>query len=33
VDDPPPVDPDTDLRFLGVDTRTPYLAEFSGADP
>jgi len=33
VDDPSPVDPDTDLRFLGVDTRTPYLAEFSGADP
>ena len=32
VDDPPPVDPDTDLRFLGVDTRTPYLAQFSGAD-
>ena len=32
VDDPPPADPDTDLRFLGVDTRSPYLAEFSGTD-
>jgi len=28
----PPVDPDTDLRFLGADARTPYLAEFSDAD-
>ena len=32
VDDPPPVDPDTDLRFLALDTRTPYLAQYSGAD-
>ncbi len=28
----PPVDPDTDLTFLGLDTRTPYLAEYGGAD-
>ena len=32
VDDPPPVDPETDLRFLGLDTRTPYLAQYNGAD-
>jgi len=32
VGDPAPVDPIADLRFLGVDTRTPYLAEYSGAD-
>lgn len=32
VGDPPPVDPDTDLRFLGLDTRTPYVAGYSGAD-
>ena len=30
--DAPPVDPDTDLTFLGLDTRTPYLAEYGGAD-
>ena len=28
---PPPGDPDPDLRFVGVDMRTPYLTEFSGA--
>ena len=32
VDGPPPVDPDADLRFLGLDTRTPYIAEYAGAD-
>ncbi len=32
VDGPAPVDPNTDLRFLGLDSRTPYLAEYSGAD-
>ncbi len=32
VGDPPPVDPDTDLRFLGLDTSTPYLAIYSGSD-
>ncbi len=32
VGDAPPVDPDTDLTFLGLDTRTPYLAEYGGAD-
>jgi hypothetical protein len=26
VDGPPTVDPDADLRFLGLDTRTPYVA-------
>lgn len=32
VGDPPPIDPNTELNFLGLDTRTPYLAEFAGAD-
>ncbi len=32
VDDPAPVDPNTDLRFLGLDTRTPYVAEYPGTD-
>lgn len=32
VGDPAPVDPNVDLRFLGLDTRTPYLAEYTGAD-
>lgn len=31
VGDPAPTDPDQ-LRFLGLDTSTPYVAEYSGAD-
>ncbi len=31
VGDPPPTDP-SELSFLSVDTRTPYVANFSGAD-
>lgn len=31
VGDPAPVDP-AELRFLSVDTRTPYVAHFNGAD-
>ncbi len=31
VGDPPPVDPD-ELKFLGLDTRTPYTAKFQGAE-
>jgi hypothetical protein len=30
--DPPPVDP-SELSFLSVDTRTPYVANFSGEEP
>ena len=30
-DGPPPVDPG-ELTFLAVDTRTPYMTEFDGAD-
>ena len=31
IGDPPPVDPD-ELTFLATDTRTPYVANFDGAD-
>jgi hypothetical protein len=31
IDGPPPVDPG-ELTFLAVDTRTPYVTEFDGAD-
>ncbi len=31
VGDPPPADP-SELTFLGTDTRTPYLAPYTGAD-
>ena len=31
VGDPPPSDP-SELSFLSVDTRTPYVANFAGAD-
>jgi len=31
VGDPPPKD-ETELRFLSVDTRTPYVALYSGED-
>ena len=31
VGDPPPVDP-SELAFLSLDTRTPYTAEYDGAD-
>ncbi len=31
IDGPPPVDPG-ELAFLAVDTRTPYMTEFDGAD-
>ncbi len=31
IGDPPPVDPN-ELTFLATDTRTPYVANFDGAD-
>ena len=31
IGDPAPVDP-SELKFLGVDSRTPYTADFVGAD-